>query len=60
MRAETEFNVRLCYVDFDGKLAMELLKKDSSKTLGDEFVQKAAPRVAEGIKRLKEFTQKYS
>ncbi len=60
MRAEAELNVRLCYVDFDGKFAMELLGKNPCKTLGDEFVQKAAPRVVEGIKRLKEFAQNYS
>ena len=59
MRTESEFNVRLCFVDFDGTVAMDLLKSNPKK-LDDEFVEKAAPMVVEGIKRLKRFAQNYS
>ena len=63
LRSETEFNVRLCYVDFDGKVAMDLLKNYANldnKSTANIFVKRAAPRVVEGIKRLKAFVQSYS
>ena len=63
LRSETEFNVRLCFVDFDGKVAMDLLKNFANldnKSTANMFVERAAPRVVEGIKRLKAFVQTYS
>ena len=63
LRSENEFNVRMCFVDFDGKFAMDLLKNyanlDNAST-ANIFVKRAAPRVVEGIKRLKAFVQTYS
>ena len=54
--------MRLCFVDFDGTVAMDLLKSNPSdyKKVDDEFVEKVAPRVVEGIRRLKRFVQNYS
>ena len=63
LRSETEFNVRLCFVDFDGKVAMDLLKNYANldnKSTANIFVKRAAPRVVEGIKRLKAFVQSYT
>ena len=62
LRTESEFNVRLCFVDFDGTVAMDLLKSNPSdyKKVDNEFVEKVAPRVVEGIRRLKRFVQNYS
>ena len=63
LRSENEFNVRMCFVDFDGKFAMDLLKNyanlDNAST-ANIFVKRAAPRVVKGIKRLKTFVQTYS
>jgi len=63
LRSESEFNVRLCFVDFDGKIALDLLQSDplvNDFELTDEFVKKAAPRVVEGIERLKKFAMNYA
>jgi len=63
LRTESELNVRLCFVDFDGQIILDWLQSDYSMNefeLNDEFVQKAAPRVVEGIKRLKKFALEYS
>lgn len=58
MRDAQELNVRLCYVDFDGGHAMNLLQ--NGYEINDDFVKKAAPRVSEGINRLKAFVAAYS
>ena len=58
LRSENEFNVRLCFVDFEGEKALDLLKDGTQ--LNDSFVEKAAPRVVEAIQRLKNFARKYS
>ena len=60
LRSETEF---MCFVDFDGKVAIDLLKNYANldnKSTANIFVKRAAPRVVEGIKRLKAFVQTYS
>jgi len=60
---ESDFSVRLCFIDFDGKIAMDLLQSAACVNeleLGDEFVEEVAPRVVEGIKRLKEFALNYT
>ena len=43
-------------MDFDGKAAMEVMDKNE---LGEDFVKRVAPRVVEGISRLKAFVLKY-
>ena len=63
LRSESDFNCRLCFVDFDGKIAMDLLRNYvclDNKATADIFVKKAAPRVVEGIKRLKQFVKSYT
>lgn len=55
LRDPQELTVRLCYVDFDGQKAMECLD-----VVDMDFVAQCAPRVVEGISRLKQFVVRYS
>ena len=57
MRPQEEFNVRFCFVDFDGQKAMDLLNE--FKEMNDEYIKSAAPRIVEGVDRLKKFVLKY-
>ena len=57
LQPENEFTVRFCFVDFDGKKAMALL--NDFKEFNDDFVNAAAPRIVEGVLRLKQFVNKY-
>ena len=57
LRPENEFTVRFCFVDFNGQKAMELL--NDFKEPNETYIEAAAPRLVEGIKRLKAFVSKY-
>ena len=71
LRPSEEFTVRLCYVDFDGAKAVEIYRKQSTNghpggtgsafpnDNDNDLVEAMAPRVVEGIKRLKAFAKKY-
>ena len=50
--------MRLCFVDFDGLFAMQMV--GNYGVLDEHFVQRAAPKVVEGIQRLKSFVIKHS
>ena len=41
---------RLCYIDFNGNEFLNAVRND--KILSDEIIEKYAPNVVEGIKRL--------
>ena len=44
-------------MDFDGEFAMQMV--GNYGVLDEHFVQRAAPKVVEGIQRLKLFVQKH-
>lgn len=58
LREDEELTVRLCFVDFDGLFAMQMV--GNYGVLDEHFVQRAAPKVVEGIQRLKSFVQKHT
>ena len=58
LREDEELTVRLCFVDFDGLFAMQMI--GNYGVLDEHFVQRAAPKVVEGIQRLKSFVQKHT
>ena len=57
LRPPSEFTTRFCFVDFDGATAI----RDLNGPIVDEdaFVERYAPNIAKGIKRLREFVLKY-
>ena len=57
LRPPDEFTVRFCFIDFDGQKAMDLL--NNFNDINDEYIKAAAPRIVEGINRLKTFVLKY-
>ena len=44
-------------MDFEGQKAMELL--NDFDEMNDEYIKSAAPRIVEGVDRLKKFVLKY-
>lgn len=50
LRPVDEFTTRLCFVNFDGKHALEASQKIGlNKTIGDAFVQEYAKETYDGI-----------
>ncbi len=59
LRPETEWTVRLCYVDFDGDRFLREFENSYAKiTRGD--MERLAPGMCAGLRRLKEFVVRYS
>lgn len=48
-RPETEWTARLSFVDFDGELCLELLKKNPNRILDEEFIQQYCPNILDGM-----------
>ena len=49
LRPEDEFTVRLCYINFDGALALEASKKLGDEPITDEFLSLHCKPVVKGI-----------
>jgi len=47
---------RLSYTDFDGKNFMSKISSDTS--IDEELINKFAPKITEGIKRIKDWVEK--
>ncbi|CAH1772640.1 unnamed protein product [Owenia fusiformis] len=61
LRPEHELTTRLCFVDFDGKPALEAYRAlGPDPTLDDSFIQQYCPNVYNGIQALKKWVVKYS
>ena len=54
LRPETELTTRLCYVDFDGDIALkESIRLGLSQPLPEDFVKEYCTQMYDGIKVLK-------
>lgn len=59
LRPETELSFRLCYINFDGRKALEESRKIGLNTeLTDEFIKINCKSTVDGIYALKDWTLK--
>ncbi len=57
LRPETELTFRLCYINFDGKIALEASRELGMDTeISDDFLKLYCSNTLEGVNRLKQWT----
>lgn len=49
LRPDEEFTVRLCYINFDGTLALQASQQHADEPITDEFLNLYCKPVLEGI-----------
>ena len=54
-RPRDELSVRLAYVDFDGRILLEILEKKSFADLETELISKYCPNIEQGLLRLRTY-----